>query len=98
MARCRPATSTIQDEIDEAVGGLKVRGGGTQGVGRVDASRSVQPLSKAQRLGLHSNMEFWLILKKKNDVQAKAARVQELQAILEKIRSVCKRQKRSVND
>lgn len=96
MARCRPAATTIQDEINEAVGGATAGGGladsggsgGAQGAGRVEAPRSVQPLSRAQRLGLHSNMAFWLILKKKNDFQAKAARVQELQAILEKIRFV----------
>lgn len=88
MARCRPTASTIQAEIDEAVGRARAGGGGAHGAGRVETSPSVQPLSKAQRLGLHSNMEFWLILKKKNDFQAKAARVQELQAILEKIRSV----------
>lgn len=48
----------------------------------------VQPLSRAKRLHQQSIMSFWLILKKKNDLQAKAARVQELRAMLEKIRCV----------
>eukprot|EP00903_Cladosiphon_okamuranus_P010122 g9585.t1 len=55
--------------------------GGARSVGGVD----VQPLSRAKRLHQQSIMSFWLILKKKNDLQAKAARVQELRAMLEKI-------------
>lgn len=51
-------------------------------------SAQVQTLSRAQKLRKQSNMSFWLILKKKNDFQAKAARVQELRAMLEKIRLV----------
>lgn len=49
-------------------------------------SAGVQSLSRTQRLRQQSNMSFWLILKKKNDLQAKAERVQELRAVLERIR------------
>lgn len=62
---------------DRSVGGP----GGGGGVGG-----EVKPLSRAKRLHQQSIMSFWLILKKKNDLQAKAARVQELRAMLEKIR------------
>lgn len=55
-------------------------GGGVVGAGEV------KPLPRAKRLHQQSIMSFWLILKKKNDLQAKAARVQELRAMLEKIR------------
>lgn len=65
-------------------GGGDSHSGGSRGGGV--AVGEVQPLSRAKRLHQQSNMSFWLILKKKNDLQAKAARVQELRAMLEKIR------------
>ncbi|CAM9611440.1 unnamed protein product, partial [Scytosiphon promiscuus] len=52
--------------------------------GAGDTNRT-PPLSRAKRLHQQSIMSFWLILKKKNDLHAKAARVQELRAMLEKI-------------
>lgn len=65
-------------------GGDSLSGGGRSAEGGV--VREVQPLSRTKRLHQQSIMSFWLILKKKNDLQAKAARVQELRAMLEKIR------------
>lgn len=87
MTRSRPPGTGEDEEGDPGQAGGAVgdastgsAGGGPPGVGEV------QPLSRAKRLHQQSIMSFWLILKKKNDLQAKAARVQELRAMLEKIR------------
>lgn len=82
MARSRTMPAT---DDDEAVGGGVGDGDAPVGV-KAAAPGSVQPLSRTQRLRQQSNMAFWLILKKKNDLEAKAARVQELKSMLEKIR------------
>lgn len=85
-------TPLTADRDDPVAGGT-----GTGGIGDGEGDTSaaggksgvpggVLPLSRAQRLRQQSNMSFWLILKKKNDLQAKAARVQELRSTLEKIR------------
>lgn len=78
-----------EESISGGAGGsggvLGARGGDAASVGK-QGTGGTQPLSRAQRLRQQSNMSFWLILKKKNDLQAKAARVQELRAMLEKIR------------
>ncbi|CAN0539422.1 unnamed protein product [Ectocarpus sp. 12 AP-2014] len=87
MTRSRPPGAGEDDEGESGQGGGAAgdastgsAGGGPPGTGEV------QPLSRAKRLHQQSIMSFWLILKKKNDLQAKAARVQELRAMLEKIR------------
>ncbi|CAM9809674.1 unnamed protein product [Ectocarpus sp. 4 AP-2014] len=87
MTRSRPPGAGEDEEGEPGQGGGAVgdasagsAGGGPPGAGEV------QPLSRAKRLHQQSIMSFWLILKKKNDLQAKAARVQELRAMLEKIR------------
>lgn len=100
MTRSRTAPSAENDKLattsTTATAVSKVRGksgkggadGGASVVGRpggVPGSGAVRPLSRAQRLRQQSNMSFWLILKKKNDLQAKEARVQELRGMLEKI-------------
>lgn len=87
MTRSRPPGAGEDEEGESGQGGGAAgdastgsAGGGPPGAGEV------QPLSRAKRLHQQSIMSFWLILKKKNDLQAKAARVQELRAMLEKIR------------
>ncbi|CBJ29526.1 outer dynein arm docking complex protein oda-dc [Ectocarpus siliculosus] len=86
MTRSRPPGAGEDEEGESGQGGGAAgdastgsAGGGPPGAGEV------QPLSRAKRLHQQSIMSFWLILKKKNDLQAKAARVQELRAMLEKI-------------
>lgn len=70
-------------------GGENNNADSVSGGARPAGAGEIQPLSRAKRLHQQSIMSFWLILKKKNDFQAKAARVQELRAMLEKIRRVC---------
>lgn len=82
MARSRNAQTN--DDKPTVGGGATGRDG--DGEGTSNGKAGVQPLSRTQRLRQQSNMAFWLILKKKNDLQAKATRVQELRSILEKIR------------
>ncbi|CAN0224907.1 unnamed protein product, partial [Laminaria digitata] len=84
----KPATGASVSATGARGGrGAAGRGGDGGGsiVGRPGVPGAVRPLSRAQRLRQQSNMSFWLILKKKNDLQAKEARVQELRAMLEKI-------------
>lgn len=76
---------TGRDGGGDGGGGDAHSGGGRSASGGAVVGE-VQPLSRAKRLHQQSIMSFWLILKKKNDLQAKAARVQELRAMLEKIR------------
>lgn len=91
MARSRTVPA-VDDDESAAGGGAGAAGGCGEGepvvAGKAGVVGGLQPLSRAQRLRQQSNMSFWLILKKKNDLQAKAARVQELRAMLEKIRYV----------
>ncbi|CAM9835805.1 unnamed protein product [Pylaiella littoralis] len=69
----------------EGGGGRENHRDTVSGGGRSAGEGEIQPLSRVKRLHQQSIMSFWLILKKKNDFQAKAARVQELRAMLEKI-------------
>lgn len=80
MARSRTIPATGEDSVTASGGGED------DASAEKPESAGVQPLSRAQRLRQQSNMSFWLILKKKNDLQAKAERVQELRAVLERIR------------
>ncbi|CAM9764587.1 unnamed protein product, partial [Sphacelaria rigidula] len=81
MARSGTIPGSGEEESVAVNGG----GEGSDAPSGKPGSAGVQPMSRTQRLRQQSNMSFWLILKKKNDLQAKAERVQELRAALERI-------------
>ena len=88
MARSCPPTSVDEEDTIGSIGQAPGYFGEGKALedGRVGSARGEQPLSRDKRLGQQSNMAFWMILKKKNDLEDKVARVHELRAILEKIR------------
>ncbi|CAM9192722.1 unnamed protein product [Ascophyllum nodosum] len=87
MARSCPPTSVDEEDTIGSIGQAPGYFGEGKALedGRVGSARGEQPLSRDKRLGQQSNMAFWMILKKKNDLEDKVARVHELRAILEKI-------------
>ncbi|CAM9435682.1 unnamed protein product, partial [Discosporangium mesarthrocarpum] len=78
--RIRIGDPGVVVEGGEGEDGENGKQGGTSG-----PTTSTAIMSQSQKLRQQSIMAYWLILKKKNDLQAKGARVQELRVILEKI-------------
>ncbi|CAN0209062.1 unnamed protein product, partial [Phaeothamnion confervicola] len=90
MLRQQASVMSVESMSVGGGGGSWAVGGGGGSTGRRSpAGRSPNgrepPASASHDLRLESNMAYWVILKKKNDLQSKAARAQELQRTLKRI-------------